>query len=226
MTLETLATAIRDAGGPVYKWIDQPPRDDEEGGQPGGNIRVAFLYQPAKAEPIPGTITRIDDPSFAATRLPMAVSFRASDNVVTVVNVHMSSKGGSDPLYGTVQPPRDGTLGKRSEQARAVQSFLRTLPQDEVAIIAGDFNTFWYEEPLLILTGGQPAFENLTLRDPPFERFSYIFEGNAQALDHVLVSTNASSRAEFRTFHVNSLSPKAMQMSDHDPKVVRLRLAN
>ncbi|RVH76905.1 nuclease [Sinorhizobium meliloti] len=226
VTLKTLATAIRDAGGPTYKWIDVPPKDDEEGGQPGGNIRVAFLYQPAKAETIAGKTIRIEDPSFAATRLPLAVSFRIGGKVATVVNVHWSSKGGSDPLYGTVQPPRDGTVAKRSEQARAVQAFLRTLPVEEPVIVVGDFNTFWYEEPLQVLTGGLPAFENLTLRDQAAERFSYNFEGNAQALDHALVSSNASARAEFRTFHVNSLFPEAQQMSDHDPKVVRLRLQN
>jgi len=226
VTLKTLATAIRDAGGPTYQWIDVPPKDDEEGGQPGGNIRVAFLYQPAKAETIAGKTIRIEDPSFAATRLPLAVSFRIGGKVATVVNVHWSSKGGSDPLYGTVQPPRDGTVAKRSEQARAVQAFLRTLPAEEPVIVVGDFNTFWYEEPLQVLTGGLPAFENLTLRDQAAERFSYNFEGNAQALDHALVSSNASARAEFRTFHVNSLFPEAQQMSDHDPKVVRLRLQN
>lgn len=224
VTLKALATAIRDAGGPSYQWIDVPPQDDEEGGQPGGNIRVAFLYRAAKVEPIVGKIIRIEDPSFTATRLPLAVSFQVGGKVVTVVNVHLSSKGGSDPLYGMVQPPRDATVTKRSEQARAIKAFLRTLPAEDPVIVAGDFNTLWYEEPLQILTGGLPTFENLTLRDPPVERFSYNFEGNAQALDHVLVSPSASARAEFLAVHVNSLFPEAQQMSDHDPKVVRIRV--
>jgi len=224
-TLQTLVTAIKDAGGRDYKWIDMPPADDEEGGQPGGNIRCAFLYDEAKAKPIVETVGRIADPSFEGARLPLVTRFAVGDKHITVIDVHLSSKGGSDPLFGKVQPPKDGTLGKRSEQARAIKTFVRTLPdQSEPVLILGDFNTLWFEEPLQVLTGGTPAFENLTIRDAPLERFSYVFEGNSQALDHALVSSSASASAEFRTLHVNSIYPEDQQMSDHDPKIVRLRL--
>ncbi|WP_162260529.1 endonuclease/exonuclease/phosphatase family protein [Rhizobium sp. Root708] len=226
-TLKTLTAAIKAAGGRDYKWIDMPPVDDEEGGQPGGNIRCAILYDDAKAKPDLSSVGRITDPSFEATRLPLVARFAVGDKHLTVIDVHLSSKGGSDPLFGKVQPPKDGTLSKRTEQARAIKTFVRTLPdQNDPVIIVGDFNTLWFEEPLQVLTGGTPAFENLTLRDAPLERFSYVFEGNSQALDHALISAGASTSADFRTFHVNSVYPEEQQMSDHDPKVVRLRLSN
>jgi predicted extracellular nuclease len=46
LTLSTLTAAIAQAGGPNYAFTDIAPVDDQDGGQPGGNIRVAYLYKP------------------------------------------------------------------------------------------------------------------------------------------------------------------------------------
>ena len=45
LTLQQLVDAIAAAGGPSYTWQQIDPRNDQEGGEPGGNIRVAFLIQ-------------------------------------------------------------------------------------------------------------------------------------------------------------------------------------
>ena len=224
-TLQALIDAITAAGGPTYQPIVLDPIDDAEGGQPGGNIRVAFLYNPVRVTPEEAGIARIEDPSFAATRLPLVAPFTFGDQHVLVINVHLSSKGGSDPIYGTVQPPVDSSLSARTQQARAIQAYLRTKRPagGGPVVILGDFNTLYNEEPLQLLTNGMPTFENLTLRETPVERFSYVFEGNGQALDHVLVSVDASESAELKTLHLNSPVPEAQQMSDHDPKVLILR---
>ncbi len=42
-TLARLVAAVEAAGGPTYAFADVPPLVGQEGGQPGGNIRVAFL---------------------------------------------------------------------------------------------------------------------------------------------------------------------------------------
>ena len=44
-TLRLLTEAILRAGGPAYEWRQIDPVDGAEGGQPGGNIRVAFLFR-------------------------------------------------------------------------------------------------------------------------------------------------------------------------------------
>ncbi|HSE55484.1 MAG TPA: lamin tail domain-containing protein, partial [Nocardioidaceae bacterium] len=44
-TLRRLTEAIVRAGGPQYDWRQIDPVNNAEGGQPGGNIRVAFLYR-------------------------------------------------------------------------------------------------------------------------------------------------------------------------------------
>ena len=75
--------------------------------------------------------------------------------------------------------------------------------------------------PLLTLgDGGAPALVNLTLTLPAAERRSYVFEGNAQALDHVLVDTTSAAAAGYEVLRLNS--GNAEHVSDHDPPIVRL----
>jgi predicted extracellular nuclease len=47
-TAATLIQAIIAAGGPTYSFLERAPDDDAQGGQPGGNIRVVFLFNPAR----------------------------------------------------------------------------------------------------------------------------------------------------------------------------------
>ncbi len=54
-TLNKLTAAISAAGGPAYSWSQIDPVDGREGGQPGGNIRVAFLYDADRVALAPGT---------------------------------------------------------------------------------------------------------------------------------------------------------------------------
>jgi predicted extracellular nuclease len=59
---------------------------------------------------------------------------------------------------------------------------------------------------------------------PKPERYSYVFEGNSQVLDQILVSNPllSSFPVEYDPVHVNA--EFADQASDHDPQVARLDL--
>ena len=59
-TYGALIAAIQTAGGPVYEYRDIAPLDGLDGGVPGGNIRVGFLFNPAR-------VTFIDRPGGDAT---------------------------------------------------------------------------------------------------------------------------------------------------------------
>jgi len=43
LTLTTLVNAIQKESGVLYSFIDIAPVNNQDGGQPGGNIRQAFL---------------------------------------------------------------------------------------------------------------------------------------------------------------------------------------
>ena len=86
----------------------------------------------------------------------------------------------------------------------------------------GDLNDFEFSTPLNTLKGG--VLTDMIESLPQSERYTYEFEGNAQALDHILVSSylNANAAPQYDVVHVNS--EFATQASDHEPGLLRLTL--
>jgi predicted extracellular nuclease len=231
LTLRTLVQAIVDAGGPTYSWAMIDPVNNADGGAPGANIRQAFLHNPARVSLVAGSVARIDPTNAAwiASRKPLVASFDFNARRVTVIANHFNSKGGDDPLFGRFQPPFLDTEAKRVQQAQIVHDFIAgKLAADAGARIVtlGDFNDFSFSAPLRTLTGeatGAPILTSLaTALLPPEERYSYVFEGNSQALDHILVSASLMPDAQFQSVHINA--EYADQVSDHDPNIASLRI--
>jgi predicted extracellular nuclease len=86
-------------------------------------------------------------------------------------------------------------------------------------VLAGDINDYQFSPALQKLTAGG-AVVDLIDTLPPLERYSYVFEGNAQTLDHLLISKNIK-RFNYDVVHINA--EFADQASDHDPQVVKVR---
>ena len=68
------------------------------------------------------------------------------------------------------------------------------------------------------LTGGK-ALKPLITTLPSNEQYSYVYEGNSQTLDHILVSPGVR-RFDYDVVHINA--EFADQASDHDPQIVRV----
>ena len=244
-TLRRFTDAIAAAGGPRYEWRQIDPADGADGGEPGGNIRVAFLFNPARVSFVdrPGgdagtPVRAVPDGGQAAlsaspgriapgdevwrdSRKPLAGEFRFGGRRVFVVADHFTSKGGDQPLHGRFQPPQRASEQQRAGQARAVRGFVdELLGVDPAAavVVTGDFNDFGFSPALAPLTDGG-ALSSLEGQLPETERYSYVYEGNAQALDHVLTSRGAG-RADYDVVHLNA--EFADQTSDHDPQLTRL----
>src|SRR5262249_28811781 len=104
-------------------------------------------------------------------------------------------------------------------------AFVRSiLAQDANAniVVLGDLNDFEFSAALTALKGS--ALHDLLETLPPGERYTYVFDGNSQALDHILLSMHLFTPVmwSYDVVHVNA--EFAVQASDHDPQVVRLRL--
>jgi predicted extracellular nuclease len=260
-TLKQLTDAISAAGGPAYDWREIDPVDGADGGEPGGNIRVAFLFRvtpkltfvdrgsgdattPTEPTTIDGkaAITlspgRIDpnNPAWDATRKPLVGEFRWRKRTVFVIANHFSSKGGDEPLFGRYQPPNRSSETKRVQQAAAVHGFVSELldidPKANIVVL-GDLNDYQFSPTLDVLTGGGEDLADLINYLPADEQYTYVFEGNSQVLDHILVSPQLAPRhaakaqpvrprKDYDVVHVNA--DFAGQVSDHDPQIVRLRL--
>ncbi len=129
-----------------------------------------------------------------------------------------------DPLFGRVQPPQRSSETQRHQQAAIVNRFVGVLlaaDKNARVVVFGDLNDFEFSRTLENLEGEERFNLAETLPDP--ERYSYVFEGNSQVLDQILVSRSLlAPRPEYGSVHTNS--EFADQVSDHDPQLARLRV--
>ncbi|MBM3128547.1 MAG: hypothetical protein FJ009_07965 [Chloroflexi bacterium] len=241
-TWTMLIDAITAAGGPTYQYRQIDPVDDQDGGQVGGNIRQGFLYRTdrglafvdrgaasattANAVIDNGGIPQLQyspgriDPANAAftdSRKPLAGEFTFNGQTLFVIANHWKSKGGDQPLFGRYQPPTWTTETQRTQQATVVGNFvqgIRAIDSNARVIVLGDLNDFEFSTPLSTLkTLGGLTNEIEFL--PQHERYTYTYEGNSQALDHILVSPAlAARRVRVNVVRVNA--EFATRWSDHD----------
>ncbi|ADD45466.1 endonuclease/exonuclease/phosphatase family protein [Stackebrandtia nassauensis] len=243
-TWKKLIEAIKAAGGPSYEYQSIDPENNADGGEPGGNIRTGFLYNPERVKPSgkdagdattpvevsaeglsvsPGRVAPADD-AWKDSRKPVAAEFEFNGKKVFAVVNHFASKGGDDPLMGRFQPPARSSEEQRHPQAELVNKFVKELQgavPDANVVVLGDINDFEFSETVAKLTAGDALKGAYDLLDEK-ERYSYVFDGNSQVLDQILVSPKLAEAAELDVVHVNSEFTD--QASDHDPSVVKLTL--
>ncbi|MBF0859754.1 glycosyltransferase [Gluconobacter sp. LMG 31484] len=232
--LAAIVKAIVDAGGPTYSWAEVDPTNNASGGVSGGNIRSVFLYNPERVS-LAAPVTTIGDEELASgtfknTRLPLVGTFEFNGQTVTLVNVHLSSQAGSSELYGATQPPVNhggttDTVNNRIAQAQYITNYVNGLltsdPTAKVGIL-GDFNdTEWSDAQQVYANAG---LTDMSTTEDPSNRYTYIFEGNAESLDHTIGSADFANAGKFETIHVNTGSLTGE--SDHDPSVTLLAMTD
>ncbi|MET8292980.1 endonuclease/exonuclease/phosphatase family protein [Streptomyces sp. NPDC005180] len=245
-TIKKFTAAVVAAGGPAYEWRSISPENDKDGGEPGGNIRQVFLFNPARvsftdraagdALTATGVVRengkaalthspgRIDpaNPAWTDSRKPLAGEFVFRGRTVFVIANHFSSKGGDEGLASQHQPPVRKSEEKRLLQAQAVNTFVKDiLAADKNAdvLALGDINDFEFSNTAKALEDGGALFSAIKSL-PKAERYSYVYQGNAQVLDQILVSPAIKNYA-YDSVHINA--EFSVQNSDHDPQVLRFR---
>ncbi len=222
------------------------------------NVRVASVVQEGKSatyvDPVTGGAATLND------RPPLVLSARAAapdgaDVPFTVVVNHLRS------LVGVAEDSSTGTRVRAKRQAQAeylagLLSRLQAEGPDAPLLAVGDFNAFDVSDGLVDVVGtarGAPApadqvvvGRSVDLVDPDLvdlgavdaflprsERYSYVFEGNAQLIDHALASRAAAARVTgLAMARVGADFPETWRgdparverLTDHDGLVVRLRL--
>ena len=189
-------------------------------GNPKDNVTV--IAGP-HLSPNPGWIYPQDWAFEGNMRKPLAAEFTFNGQSIFIIANHLKSKIGDERLFGEFQPPRATTENQRHKQAQIVHSFVKEiLNSNSTANVAvlGDFNDFQFSETLNILKGNLliNPLENLSIE----KQYTYNFEGNSQAIDHILISKNlANMSPEFKVVHINS--DFGIQTSDHDPVELRIK---
>lgn len=235
VTLQALVDAIALAGGPTYAFesaiVDE---NNENGGAPGSNIRNAFLWNTERMSLTEVVTLESDelaargvtdaDPFFE-TRDPLLGVFEFNGEDVTVINNHFSSRFGSEPIFGGPQPFLQAGEEARAAQAAAINTVVDgILAGDPGArvIVAGDLNTFEFTDELAEIlpgTGEEQVLTNLIGEVGTDDAYSFIFDGNSQALDHIFVTDSLLNGVEVDYVHLNVDFAAEVTASDHEPIV-------
>ncbi len=231
----------------------------EEGNDIGG-IDSGFLVKTSRVDVIgieqPGKDTTYTPPGVAPGEplpllndrppLVLTAAVRAPTPLpITVIVNHLRSLSGIDgPDGGRIR-------AKRRAQAEFLASLIQARQGTERVISVGDYNAFPFNDGLVDVAGtirGAPAAaEQVALASPdlvepdltnlgdslgPAEQYSFVFEGNAQALDHILVNRlalelvtrtgYARSNADFPE-SLRSDPSRPERVSDHDAAIAYFR---
>ncbi|MEK4627759.1 chitobiase/beta-hexosaminidase C-terminal domain-containing protein [Solibacillus sp. FSL R7-0682] len=245
---ERLIQAIVDAGGPRYSYLNIDPINNADGGAPNANIRVGFLYNPQRVSLPdgiqPGDATtavgyengkltlnpgRIDptNAAFNSSRKPLAAQFVFQGEELIVIANHWNSKSGDTPLFGATQPPVNNSEIQRKNIAQIVYNFVSDIKSQnpEANIVSlGDFNDYQFAQALKIHEG--EWMSNMINKVEESDRYTYLYQGNSQVLDHILVSNNLVNKTVVDILHINAdFTDMAGRASDHDPVLVQIDLA-
>jgi predicted extracellular nuclease len=245
--LQELGDRVNGAAGTNYAATSFETSD-------GRGIEVGFLWDADRVNLlnafqltdaiVPGVSDAFGPDSPSPGREPLVGVFEIEGREITIIGNHFKSKGGDDPLFGVNWPPIRVTEVQRKMQATVVRDFVNSILDTDPAalvMVTGDLNDFQFSEPgegpdhpVAILEGGpgEVPLINLINFERRSQRFTYVYDGNSQVLDHMLVSPVLLYR--FRgvdVLHFNAGFPDALRgdetttlrASDHDPIEGRFR---
>jgi predicted extracellular nuclease len=167
-----------------------------------------------------------------------------ADFPFTLINVHQRSLSGIDGADG------ERVRAKRYQQALRLSRYIGSLQEMEPGVklvVIGDFNAFEFTDGYVDVMGqvtGNPDplgallpatdeisadLTNQTLGMPAAERYSFVFDGTAQSLDHALTSQSLDSFVRGAQhsrgnadapFALANVPATALRSADHDGTVV------
>ncbi|MER7074122.1 ExeM/NucH family extracellular endonuclease [Terrabacter sp. NPDC000476] len=243
-------------GAGTWAFVDADARTGQNDALGNDAIKVGMLYKPAAVEPVGTTaalntteFVTGGDPE-PRNRPSLAQAFRDTTTGGTFVAVanHLKSKGSAC----SVPDAGDGQGNCTAVRVRSAQLLAGWLAGDPTGtgdpdvLILGDMNSYAKEDPITTLE--QAGYANLIEARNGREAYSYAFDGQWGYLDHALGSASIARQVtgvgdwhvnadepsildyntEFKTAaQVSSLyAPDEFRISDHDPVVVGLDLAN
>ncbi|EQC44234.1 5'-nucleotidase C-terminal domain-containing protein [Bacteriovorax sp. Seq25_V] len=246
-TLQKLIAATG-CSGVDYGYINIDPIENGEGGQPGGNIRVAMIYNKKKLgfserkmptsisdtyvlengsiNYNPGRVYANDD-AFEHTRRSIVAEFSYKGKRLYVVGNHFNSKLGDSDRMGAVQPFVSGSETKRVKLAKMINNFVQRIQHydsEAIVFVMGDFNANLNENSMKVLAGDHMT--NLVGVDALVDfndRYTTNHNGTSQPLDYIFATNNVFKyELQVAPLHINS--DYMGRLSDHDPVVAKIKV--
>jgi predicted extracellular nuclease len=233
-TYRLLVNTIHKMCGIRYRWVDVNPEQGADGGQPGGNIRNGYLFNPERVE-VDLSSVRVfgaEHACFEDSRKPLLVVFseKASGLKLACINVHLASKRHQNSIFAPLEPGTDNKLDVRVAQAKVISQEMQALTElGTNYYLTGDFNDTQHSDTLVALLGEHSA--NLVESLPKTERYDYNHRGKLQVLMHGVIPRKLyeSGGAEYQIIHGNELlgvtpGEESDKPSDHAYVIAKLKL--
>ncbi|KJA29577.1 hypothetical protein HYPSUDRAFT_174278 [Hypholoma sublateritium FD-334 SS-4] len=233
VTLTTLVNSIASFSNVTYAFTSINPVNDQDGGEPGGNIRTAYLYRPERLklfggspaggslDPVSATATpsmkphlnfnpgRIDPTNavWDASRKPLVAHWETpSGEDFFTINLHLVSKDGGSSTQGNARPPVNLPVDVRTGQVSAVATFVESLlalNPNASVLVAGDCNEF--VETRTVFAPFAPILQDIdaVAGIADVERYTYVFDQNSEQLDHAFISSAIVARGGVEVEHVH-----------------------
>ncbi|MEU6035873.1 endonuclease/exonuclease/phosphatase [Actinomadura sp. NPDC047616] len=218
-------------------FVDRPARGGGDGlgpaASPGGPdltrtaVRALAEGGRARLSLSPGRVAPAD-PVWSNSRKPLAGEITWRGRRIIVVANHWYPKSGDDqPAFGRIQPPRRPSEWRRAAQGKVVARFVRSvraMDGNADVIVAGSLNEPEFSVPVRDLAR-EAGLRNMTDELPRAERYTAVSSGNAQALDHIMLSPSLARRKhEYDVVHRRSEFADR-PTGDRDPAVVRIDMS-
>ncbi|RUO77810.1 ExeM/NucH family extracellular endonuclease [Idiomarina seosinensis] len=221
-----LTKALNQAQSKTYA-IAQP-RSERVGSD---QISVAIIYNSERLTPGSHAKTLVQGPFTWGSRVPLAQVFvdKNNDKTFTAVVNHFKSKG-SCPDSGSNANQHDGQACWNSLRLESAESLLSWVANEQfpAPVLLGDFNAYYHEDPIQYMTSN--GYKNVSSEHD----YSYVYDSQAGALDHILVADelvpsidlvqhinfNADEPGFYDYRDKTYYQPGPYRSSDHDPLVV------
>jgi DNA/RNA endonuclease YhcR with UshA esterase domain len=191
-------------------------------GSDSRGIDVGYLVRGDRAEV--SDVQQFDAPEGLTSRPPLMLEVSFAGDSVFVLNNHFTSMSGGE---AATEPRRDA---QAAWNVSVTADILAQNPDAYLAVI-GDLNSYYDAKPIdtLRAAGLLHVFEML----PGDERYTYIYQGASQVLDHILVTPELMDllrrvdilhlNADFALSEPGDESP--LRASDHDPVIAVFSLS-
>jgi predicted extracellular nuclease len=154
--------------------------------------------------------------------LHLLVQTSAGETELFVINNHFTS------MSGGVEITEPARAAQAAWNVQISQEILAEYPQAAIAIL-GDLNSFFVSRPIQALR--EAGFAHVMDALPAQERYTYIYQGESEVLDHILVTSNLYGILErVEILHVNADYAPAipedqspLRKSDHDPLIATFK---
>ena len=186
-TIADLTTAIVAAGGPQYSYREIDPVNDQDGGEPGGNIRQVFLFNANVVSFVDRGDTSVDrsttgtavvstdgkadltlspgridptNPVWAYSRKPLVGEFSFNGKTVFVIANHFVAKLGDQNQDGRYQYPEQDSQIQRAGQAQVEHDFVQQIldvQKKADVVVVGDLNDYQFSPSLAALETGSAS---------------------------------------------------------------------